>query len=83
MKRHREQMEGRLREPCRARPPALGGLDPDGLVRVCAAIGEWLDRAGDAERLQVLEALQIADPGDAGGSHRDRRAADGAARLFT
>ncbi len=35
-------------------------LNPEVLERVCAAVAEWLDRAGEEDRTLVLEALQLS-----------------------
>ena len=39
--------------------PLVGEMDPERLRSICAAVANWLKRAGEAERALVLEALQI------------------------
>ena len=53
LKQQRARPEDRLRDLHRGRPPSLGGLDPDHLAQVCAAIGAWLDQAGDTDSRAV------------------------------
>jgi hypothetical protein len=38
---------------------SLQGSSSPTLDRVCSVIGDWVDRASEAERTQILEALQI------------------------
>ena len=59
LKQRRAALESRLAElNSRARPQAFP-VDDKHLGQVCAAIGAWVDQAGDDERSQILEALQI------------------------
>ena len=41
-------------------PQAVPRVDPDNLAKACAAVAEWLEKAGNSERGLALEALQVA-----------------------
>jgi hypothetical protein len=60
LRRRRAVLEERLRALQHRAVPPGGGVDPNMLTEVCSAVAAWLERAGPAERVQVLEALQVA-----------------------
>jgi site-specific DNA recombinase len=59
LRRHRSQIEERLRPLQRSTIPTALSVDPEQLKLACAAVAEWLDRRDPEERVQVLEALQL------------------------
>jgi hypothetical protein len=60
LRRQRLLLEQRLKSLQQRAAPAGIRMDPEMLARTCSAVATWLDRAGAAERVQVLEALQVA-----------------------
>ncbi len=60
LRRQRTLLEERLSTLRGSAAPIAGQVDARALSRACAAVANWLDRAGPAERLQALEALQVA-----------------------
>jgi hypothetical protein len=40
--------------------PSFEDVDADGLQRVCAAVADWVDQAGEEDRRLALEALQVS-----------------------
>ncbi len=60
VRRQRALLDERLRELQRPNPLAHAGIDEGLLARACAAVGAWLDRVGEQERVLALEALQVA-----------------------
>jgi site-specific DNA recombinase len=60
LRRQRALLQSRLDALCGTAAPAIGQVDAAALSRTCAGVAKWLDDAGPAERVQVLEALQVA-----------------------
>jgi site-specific DNA recombinase len=59
LRHQRLVLEARLKSLRPAPLPMTAPVDADALTRACSAVAAWLDQAGPAERVQVLEALQI------------------------
>lgn len=59
VRRQRTVIEERLRELQRPNLLASAGINEGMLAQTCAAVGAWLDRAGEQERVLALEALQV------------------------
>jgi site-specific DNA recombinase len=60
LKKQRQGLEERLRCLQPRTPQLLDDFKPDGLKIACSAIRDWLARATDDDRREVLEALQIS-----------------------
>jgi hypothetical protein len=60
LRRQRMLLEQRLKALEQRAAPAGIKMNPEMLARTCSAVATWLDRAGPAERVQLLEALQVA-----------------------
>jgi site-specific DNA recombinase len=59
LRRERSALEERLRAIRRPRNSGPTDVDPERLAAICQAVAGWLERAGDEDRRQVLEALQM------------------------
>ncbi len=60
LQRQRMLLQERLGSLRGSATPTSQQVDPEGLAKTCAAVADWLDRAGDGDRTLVLEALQVA-----------------------
>jgi site-specific DNA recombinase len=60
LRRQRTLLQERLSALRGPTTPVSDQVDSSALARACAAVADWLDRAGPVERTQALEALQVA-----------------------
>ncbi len=60
IRRQQEVITERLKSLRRLDASAYGAMDEAALHSACTAVGAWLDRAGERDREQVLEALQVS-----------------------